>query len=120
MCGPSAGHSRLNTLKRPPMASLAAHMRCAKVGRNDTIPNRSFWCNIHTYLQITDTAEARAGRIAREQRRQDSAAALSCAVTLRVTYQDDIPQSLHLKLKTSYTASGDEGHTLNCGTHTCV
>ena len=41
------GHSRL---KRPPMASLAAHMSCAKVGRNDTIPLRRFWCNIHTPL----------------------------------------------------------------------
>ena len=31
------------------MASLAAHMRCAKVGRNDTIPLRRFWCN-HPHL----------------------------------------------------------------------
>ena len=45
--GSCAGHSRL---KRPPMASLAAHMRCAKVGRNDTIPLRRFWCNTHTPL----------------------------------------------------------------------
>ena len=35
------------------MASLAAHMRCAKVGRNDTIPVRRFWCNIHTPLLIS-------------------------------------------------------------------
>ena len=53
--GSCAGHSRP---KRPPTASLAAHMRCAKVGCNDTIPVRRFWCNIHTYLM---SLTARAG-----------------------------------------------------------
>ena len=43
---------------------------------------------------------------------------LSCAVTLG-TYQDDIPQSLHL-YPPPQRANGDEGHTPNCGTHTGV
>ena len=47
--GSCAGHSRL---KRPPMASLAAHMRCTKYGSNDTIPNRRSGCNIHTPLSF--------------------------------------------------------------------
>ena len=33
------------------MASLAAHMSCAKFGRNDTIPLRGSWCKVHTYLR---------------------------------------------------------------------
>ena len=65
--GSCAGHSRL---KRPPMASLAAHMRCAKYGRNDTIPLRGFWCNIHTYLFWEQTADAFSRRfIARGSKR---------------------------------------------------
>ena len=62
--GSCAGHIRL---KRPPMASLAAHMRCAKVGRNDTIPLRRFWCNIHTPLpyRMSGTAASTGSESAR-------------------------------------------------------
>ena len=57
--GSCAGHSRL---KRPPMASLAAHMRCAKVGRNDTIPLRRFWCNSHTPLMLLARAPTKSAQ----------------------------------------------------------
>ena len=55
----------------------------------------------------TDTAETRAGRIVRGRRRQDSAATLSCAVTLRWRIKMIYPNHSISNSK-PLTATGDE------------